>query len=263
LQIARIGRRGLSRQLQRASRIAKLSLDLAGKRQDLRIARGWPAWTRPAWTRAALAAAACVAVCIPDWRRIEYPIGVRLDMARYPVRACDFMAAHGVRGRGFNDLQGGYQAWRFWPERERLPFMDIHPEDTPPDVRLDYLRALNSPTAFDRFDLRWRFDWALLSRRYGDRPGILGIFDNDPRWALVFVDDVAAVYVKRGGELAPISDRYAYHILRGSRMESPEIIAAAAADTAFANALALELERQARESPVNFYGRSMLRAIGR
>ncbi len=38
LQIVGIGRGGLSRQLQRASRVAKLPLDVAEKRQDLRIA---------------------------------------------------------------------------------------------------------------------------------------------------------------------------------------------------------------------------------
>ncbi|MBI1795494.1 MAG: hypothetical protein HYR74_00415 [Candidatus Eisenbacteria bacterium] len=86
-------------------------------------ARRWPAWTRPAWTRAAFAAIACVALSIPEWSRVEYPLGIRVDMARFPVAACDFMAAHGVRGRGFNDLGGAYVAWRFWPERARLPDM--------------------------------------------------------------------------------------------------------------------------------------------
>jgi hypothetical protein len=94
--------------------------------------RSWPAWTRPAWTRAALAAAACVGLSIPEWSRLEYPLGVRLDMARHPVRAADFMAAHGVRGRSFNDLGGAYLAWRFWPERDRLPFITCTLETVTP-----------------------------------------------------------------------------------------------------------------------------------
>ena len=222
-----------------------------------------PAPLRPAWARAGLACALCVGAGLYPWARLEPPPGIAFDQQRMPVWACEFIARTGIRGRALNHFYlGGYLLWRFEGKPDLLPFMDIHPEDTAPDVRLDYLRALISPIAFDRFDLRWRFDWALLSRRYSDRPGILDILDHDPSWALVFVDDVAAVYVRRDGELRSIADRYAYRVVRGSRMAAPGIIAAAQADSALRIALAAELARQAHESPVNFYGRSMLRTIG-
>ena len=36
----------------------------------------------------------------------------------------DFMLAEGIRGRGLNHFYyGPYQLYRFWPERDRLPFM--------------------------------------------------------------------------------------------------------------------------------------------
>ena len=36
--------------------------------------------------------------------------------ANYPIAACDLIAAHGVRGRSFNQMRsGGYLLWRFWP----------------------------------------------------------------------------------------------------------------------------------------------------
>ena len=101
-----------------------------------------------AWARAGSRRSPVSRSASPEWLRIEYPLGVRLDMARYPVRACDFMAAHGVRGRGFNDFQGGYQAWRFWPDRERLPFMTGTPEAaTKTDRNLLALRSRSAPVA--------------------------------------------------------------------------------------------------------------------
>src|SRR5207249_2455776 len=86
---------------------------------------------RSSWTRATLALAPVVVIAAlelgrtgPDFRKV-----VRWDLL--PVRACDFMAEHDVRGRGYNMFwHGGYLLWRFWPDRDRLPFMDIHQTGT-------------------------------------------------------------------------------------------------------------------------------------
>ena len=101
----------------------------------------------------------------PEWSAPSLPLGIRLRPLWYPERACDFMAANGVRGRGFNAFDlAGYQLYRFWPERERLPFIDIHQTGTRADR--DALRA----TARRRvrvgasLDARHRFDYALLAQ---------------------------------------------------------------------------------------------------
>lgn len=213
--------------------------------------RRWPSWTRPAWTRAALAGVTCVAVCIPDWRRIEYPIGVRLDMARYPVRACDFMAAHGVRGRGFNDLQGGYQAWRFWPERERLPFMTGTIETATKTDRNLLALSQRSRPAWEQLDARHRFDYVLLSRYHYGWGRLLDYLDADSTWALVFADDAAALYVRRGGPLNDVATRFAYRWLPGGAERIAPLGKAMEADTALRAAVDAELLRQTRESPYN------------
>ena len=220
--------------------------------------RRWPAWTRPAWRRAALAAAACVAIGVPDWLRVEYPLGVRLDMARYPVRACDFMAAHGVRGRGFNDFQGGYQAWRFWPDRERLPFMTGTPEAATKIDRNLLSLAQRSRGAWEQLDARHHFDYVLISRFHSGWGRLLDYLDADSTWALVFADDAAALYLRRGGPLDSVAARYAYRWLPGGTERLGPLGQAALADTALRAAVEVELSRQTRESPYNSQAYSLL-----
>jgi hypothetical protein len=220
--------------------------------------RRWPAWTRPPWTRAALAALACVACGIPEWMRIEYPLGVRLDMARYPVRACDFMAEHGVRGRGFNDFQGGYQAWRFWPERERLPFMTGTPEAATKEDRNLLSLSQRSRESWLRLDARHRFDYVLISRFHSGWGRLLDFLDADPTWALVFADDAAALYLRRGGPLDSLAARHAYRYVPGGTERLAALGQAALRDGAVRQGVDEELLRQTRESPYNSQAFSLL-----
>jgi hypothetical protein len=222
----------------------------------------WRIGASGTWSRAIAASVAMVALCAWDWTHNVGPLGIHFDMSRAPVHACDFMERHAVRGRGFNHFQlGGYELWRFWPEGDRLPFMDIHPEDATREARDLYVAAMTTSDGWQQLDRRFHFDYALVTRRFADRPGLLDVIDDDPAWALVFVDDVAALYVRREGTMAAVADRHAYSTLGGSRATIPARLQHAAADTAFRATLRDELERQAGESPVNFYGRSMMRAL--
>ncbi len=220
--------------------------------------RRWPLWTRPAWTRAALAALACVAIGIPEWMRVEYPLGVRLDMARYPVRACDFMAEHGVRGHGFSDYQGAYQAWRFWPERERLPFMTGTPEAATKEDRNLLSLSQRSRESWLELDARHRFDYLLISRFHSGWGRLLEFLDGDPTWGLVFADDAAALYVRRGGPLDSLAVRYGYRFLPGGTDRLAVLGQTALADSAVRRGIEDELLRQTRESPYNSQAFSLL-----
>lgn len=214
------------------------------------------------WPRAFAISLLCVLGCAWDWTHNVAPLGLRFDMSRAPVHACDFMERHGVRGRGFNHFQlGGYQLWRFWPEPGRLPFIDIHPEDATRVNRDLYVATMTTDAGWGELDRQYRFDYALLTRRYADRPGFLDVMDAEPGWALVFVDDVAALYVRREGTMAAVAQQRGYRTLGGSRASIRARLERAAADSMFRAAMHGELERQASESPVNFYGRSMLRAV--
>jgi hypothetical protein len=105
------------------------------------------------WPRALVASAACIAACWTEWSRFQGPIGIGFDLRHTPQYACDFIAHHGIRGRGFNHFYlGGTMIYHFWPDPDRLPFVDIHPEERPRDVRDMYYQALASPQGWAALD---------------------------------------------------------------------------------------------------------------
>ena len=212
----------------------------------------WPHWTREAWTRGTLAAASCLLIGIPEWTRVELPLGIGFEPGVVPERACDFIAAHGVRGRAFNHFQlGGYLAYRFWPERDRLPFMTTQPENSPRAERDLYVAALADSDAWRRLDDRFRFDYLLLARRESPGERLQEALEREPEWAMVFTDDAAELFVRRGGPLAPVADSFAYRLIPPSEEGRRQLLGACAADTLLRRRAAAELERQAAESSAN------------
>ena len=168
--------------------------------------RRGPRWAASPWARAALTALACLAVSVPEWRRFDMPLGIDLQWTRYPVRACDFIAGHGIHGRGFNNFEfGGYQAWRFWPDRERLPFMTGTIEAATPEDRYLYAGTFARADAWRALDRRHRFDYVLMERVQEGDNRLLDVLDADSTWALVFADDAATVYLRRSGTMATLA----------------------------------------------------------
>jgi hypothetical protein len=175
----------------------------------------WPAALHAPWRRALVAAAACVALVTPDLARAPVQLGYGFRWDQYPVRACDWIEAHDVRGRAFNPFSyGGYLLWRFYPDSTRLPFMDIHQAGTK-QIRYEYAWAGQDSVAWRTLDGRWRFDWAISMRGAGARVGLLDFLDADTTWALVFSDDVAALYLRRDGRCAEQARAHGFRRLPG------------------------------------------------
>jgi tetratricopeptide (TPR) repeat protein len=179
-------------------------------------------------------------------------------MARYPVRACDFMAEHGVRGKGFNDFQGGYQAWRFWPDRGRLPFMTGTPEVATQVDRNLLSLSQRSRGSWLQLDARHHFDYVLISRFHSGWGLLMDFLDADSTWALVFADDAAALYVRRGGPLDSVATRFAYRWLPGGTEKLAELGQLALRDSTVRHGIDQELLRETRESPYNSQAFSLL-----
>ena len=235
------------------------------------LARDLGAWlasrrtSRPRnpWARAALVGTACVAVCLPAWTQQGYKPGFGIVHTLVPERAADFIERHGVRGRSFNPYYfGGYQAWRFWPDPERLPFMDVHQTGSRDDRRL-YAYAFANRDAWTELDRRHHFDYALLDGHPEFTPGdrLLDMLDADSAWALVFRDDAAAVFVRRGGKLEAVADSLAYRLVAAGDERLPRF-AALIGRVPAARALArAELERMIASSPLNARAHSDLATV--
>lgn len=220
--------------------------------------RRWPRWSANGTTRVALASVLCVGICLPEWTRRDLPLEVGLRMERYPVAACDFIAAQGIRGRAFNPFYfGGYLLYRFWPDRTRLPFMDIHQAGTP-KLRLRYLRAFYRPIGWAELDRRYRFDWVLLDRVQAGADRLLDFLDADTSFSLVFLDDAAALYVRSQGTLSPVAERFGYRFLPAGTAGRRGRLQASLADSALRRPIISELEREASGSRWNATASSAL-----
>lgn len=219
-----------------------------------------PARLRAPWAAAGLAAAACVLVSLPEWSRERPLFGIGMERRRVPEAACDFVAAHGVRGRCFNPFYfGGYLLWRFWPDEDRLPFMDIHQSGTL-EERERYVRAHVEPDGWRALDERYRFDWVVLDAAQSAeaRDPLRDRLDLDPRFALVFRDDAAALYVRREGRHAALVERFGYSRVPGGEALLPAFGRAAQSDTAFRAGARAELVRRIASSPWNAGARSLM-----
>lgn len=216
--------------------------------------------SRP-WTRTALATLAVALLFAPSRSIREFRPGVGIDWRNVPVAACDFVEAHGVRGKGLSPFYlGGYILWRFWPDEARLPFMDIHQSGTPRDRDL-ITRATTSDAAWRALGGAHRFDYAILNRLYvpaGDR--LLDFVDADSSWALVFADDVAAVYVRRDGACAALA-RDAYRVAGGGAARVAAAAPRLVGDAGLRARLRGELERQVAASRETSEARSLLATI--
>jgi hypothetical protein len=225
--------------------------------------RSWPRWTAPPVTRAALTALLCVAISLPEWTRADRPPGIALRMDRFPVRAAEFMEENRIAGRGFNPFyMGGWLLHRFWPDRERLPFMDIHQAGTP-EIRLQYMRAFFRPVGWAELDRRFRFEYVLLDRVQFGADRLMDFVDADSSFALVFLDDAAALYVRRSGRHAEVAARFAYRALPAAPAGRRERLLASLGDSTLRRQARGELMREIAGSPWNRIATRLLADLDR
>jgi hypothetical protein len=221
-----------------------LARDLAAVTRGL----GWP---RPnaVGTRAGVAALACLGLGTLAWSDPHNPIDFGLEPRLTPIAACDFIQAHGVRGRSFHHFfMGGYLLYRFWPDRDRLPFMDVH-QSGGEEIQNRYLNALGSGDGWRALRDRERIEWALLWRVQVPGDVSLDVLDADTTFRLVFADDVAALYVRRAGPLATVADSFGYRTLVCGERSFGSLVQAWQADTTLRRAAHDDLARSAASSP--------------
>jgi len=208
-----------------------------------------PPWREP-WVRAAALLSAAALLASPTL--LNEPgalVHVAFDTRRYPVGACDFIAREGIHGRFFNTFyQGGYLLWRFWPERDRLPFMDIHQSGTRFDRDAAAYAPGNEPS-WQALDRLRNFDLLLCPRDGAANLAFLDRRDRDSTWALVFLDDAAALYLRRMPAHAKLIDRFSYRWLGASEARLGELGQRVATDTLARRAVTAEVQRAIASSP--------------
>lgn len=158
----------------------------------------------------ALAAAALMLLPAALFLLLAAPPRARADL---PERAVRYLDDNGVSGRMFNTLDlGGYLIWKGWPRRQ--VFADGRAADYGPEF-LAEAAHWSRPEVWKALDERWGFDYAVV----GNSPGYAAaVLDASPRWALVFWDDAALVYLKRTPAHAALIKRDAYRRLQPNQL---------------------------------------------
>ena len=165
----------------------------------------------------AIAAGLAVANVGPFAERDRIP-GIGVDRRVIPEGALAYLDRIGATGRLFNAFHfGGYIAWRDSPRR--LPIVDGRgwvPQGLLEEIHF----ARVYPAHLDALHRAYGFEAAVM-----DYPSFAGEPLDDvapgmdaglgsPAWALVYWDDAAMVYLRRGGPLASVIARDEYRYIR-------------------------------------------------
>lgn len=132
-----------------------------------------------------------------------------------PEGALRYLDARGVEGRLFNAFHfGGYIAWRDFPRR--VPIIDGRGFLSPGLLgEIHFARVYAQHLA--RLQTRFGLEAAVMDYPTYSGDTIEDVFGpdadpalNSPDWALVYWDDYALVYLRRGGRYAAVIDRDEY-----------------------------------------------------
>jgi tetratricopeptide (TPR) repeat protein len=216
------------------------------------------AWASRVWQAGASGAAVVAAVAVllavlhvepfDDTRKV---MGVGINTRYVPEGALAYLDRNGIEGRLFNSFHwGGYIAWRDFPRRSAI--IDGRGNVTP-ELLEEIHFARVYPHHIDRLQAAYGIDAAVIDypSYSGDRvEDVIGP-DADaglasPAWALVYWDDVALVYLRRGSRHAAVIARDEYPHVRPANGAAG--IARARNDHARAPGVLADLERNVRET---------------
>lgn len=139
--------------------------------------------------------------------------GFGIDYKMTPEGALMYMDRKDIVGRVFNTFDwGSYIIWRDFPKRTIF----IDPRGyLPPDLLGKIVLALYKPSVLDDLEGRYGFE-AILTKYPAVTSNTMGTGRDDmlsnPKWALVYWDDTALLYLKRGGryDLIIKEDEYSF-----------------------------------------------------
>lgn len=178
-------------------------------------------------------------------------LGVGFEPSLLPVAATEWVREARPLGRMWNFWPfGGYLAWELGTEHE--VFMDGRntlARDRELVMRAN--RSIVDRAAFEALVEDYGIEWAISSASPADPRSGAGVA-HDRRFAMTYLDDVAAVYVRSDGPNAELAGR-GYRILRHD-MPPETVVAIATGGGDAANALAHDGALAAAQAPASRRG---------
>jgi tetratricopeptide (TPR) repeat protein len=185
-----------------------------------------------------------------------YEVGLGEKREKFPARAVAFLKEVRPSGPLFNSI--GFGGYLIWHLPSRKVFIDgrllVYPEEF---YRL-YRRAHTDPQA-----------WRQIEEAYGPEVVVLEYLtdkagkermphlESSARWALVFWDPVAKIYLKRTQANAPIISRHEYRLARPAYFSLAHLLGILKDRARLGEALA-EYERVLGQNPSNLEARLAL-----
>jgi hypothetical protein len=155
------------------------------------------------WIPAVVSAVLLTHVGWSQFQNGGFRFGTGLSQSVLAVRSSQFIKTSALQGNMFNTYDfGGYLIWSLWPEHQ--VFIDGR-EDVyvNPGILDEYIGRFASRENWDRLVSRHAIDFAVVGYPVevpsSEEASLDRLAFDRSSWALVFMDDVAAVYVKRNG----------------------------------------------------------------
>ncbi|MBN1337715.1 MAG: hypothetical protein JXA03_00245 [Bacteroidales bacterium] len=123
-------------------------------------------------------------------KRLKFRTGLGLDVLEQPVRATDFINRSNIKGRILNDLNSG--GWLAWATRQPV-FIDGRLEVMKEDFYREYL-TMQQEGGLDAMIRKYKPDVIFFD--YESNVAWIMHLSAGKTWKLVWVDEVAAVYVR-------------------------------------------------------------------
>jgi tetratricopeptide (TPR) repeat protein len=125
----------------------------------------------------------------------RYRYGLKVDEYMNPVGVADFIQKNHLQGHEFSDfLVSNYLLWKLQPGFKT--FIDLRDLDVFPEGFFKNFGYLDyNPAAVMELDSDYHFNYAVLYR--GSFGALHSFFTHDSRWAPVYADPVAAIYMRR------------------------------------------------------------------
>jgi hypothetical protein len=186
-------------------------------------------------------------------RGSRYPFGLGVAPGVFPEGAARFILTADAHGPVYNSLRfGSYLLWALFPRHQVF----IHPAywDSVSDDRLiaRFIQSMGDPATFDALVREYRIELLVLPN---GRP-LWRFVPADPRWALIYWDQVASVYALRGGANAALIAAREFRLTRYA--EDLRYLWAVARQPASFAAAKAELRRAVMEDSQNHAARLSL-----
>jgi hypothetical protein len=141
--------------------------------------------------------------------------GFGVNRSVLPIQLVDFMKAHEVHGRPFNQYEmGGLLIWKMSEEKNFIDSRNLNEE-----IVREYFQILRARSGFDEKLNQYGIDYVALLLPYFDqpaeetRPSLLNYCATHPTyWKLVYWDDMSVLYVKNEQKYRRLIDSCGYSV---------------------------------------------------